>query len=316
MVSSAQHAPAHAPAPATARNAAPRRGGHVRIEAVSHHFDLAGRRERGWASRVLGAVTGRGADRRRAGRDVGEPARTTLPVLDDVSLDIAPSDFVALVGPSGCGKSTLLRLLAGLADPAAGSVSVDGAPIVGPHPSRALVFQDPNLFPWRTVRQNAELGPQARNRSRLDADRVDWALDLVGLSDFADALPATLSGGMAQRAALARGLVNRPRVFLLDEPLGKLDALTRLTMQEELLRLWQAERFTALLVTHDVDEALRLANRVVVLSDRPARVLADLTVPFDRPRDHAAPEYLALRREILHLLGQDTAAGTLPGGTS
>ncbi|ARU51976.1 ABC transporter ATP-binding protein [Cellulosimicrobium cellulans] len=313
MVTPAQHDTAAA---ATSTTTA-RRGGHVRIDAVSHRFAVAGRGERGFLARTgaaFGRLVGVGRDAPSAGAAPAAP--TELAVLDDVTLDIPPGQLVALVGPSGCGKSTLLRLLAGLAQPSEGDVSVDGTVVTAPHPSRALVFQDPNLFPWRTVLDNVRLGPQARHRSRLDADRVRWALDLVGLTPFADALPATLSGGMAQRAALARALVNRPRVFLLDEPLGKLDALTRLTMQDELLRLWQAERFTALLVTHDVDEALRLADRVVVLSDRPARVLADLTVDLDRPRDHAATDYLSLRREILHLLGQDAAAGTAPGGAA
>ncbi|MFF2269116.1 ABC transporter ATP-binding protein [Cellulosimicrobium cellulans] len=311
MVTPAQHYSAVTTSTTTAR-----RGGHVRIDAVSHRFAVAGRGERGLLART-GAALGRlvGVGRGAPSSDAAA-APTELAVLDDVTLDIPPGQLVALVGPSGCGKSTLLRLLAGLAQPSEGDVSVDGTVVTAPHPSRALVFQDPNLYPWRTVLDNVRLGPQARHRSRLDADRVAWALDLVGLTPFADALPATLSGGMAQRAALARALVNRPRVFLLDEPLGKLDALTRLTMQDELLRLWQAERFTALLVTHDVDEALRLADRVVVLSDRPAHVLADLTVDLDRPRDHAATDYLSLRREILHLLGQDAAAGTAPGGAA
>jgi len=313
MVTPAQQHDTVAVAPATTT----RRGGHVRVERVSHRFTVAGRGGRGLVART-GASLARlvGAGRGTPPADADLATATELAVLDDVTLDVPPGQLVALVGPSGCGKSTLLRLLAGLAQPTEGSVSVDGTVVAAPHPSRALVFQDPNLFPWRTVRDNVRLGPQARHRSRLDAERVAWALDLVGLTSFADALPATLSGGMAQRAALARALVNRPRVFLLDEPLGKLDALTRLTMQDELLRLWEAERFTALLVTHDVDEALRLADRVVVLSDRPARVLADLPVDLDRPRDHATTDYLSLRREILHLLGQDAAAGTAPGGAA
>jgi NitT/TauT family transport system ATP-binding protein len=226
-----------------------------------------------------------------------------LAVLDDVSLSVAPGELVAILGPSGCGKSTLLRLLAGLEWPERGSVVVDGAPVTAPDPERALVFQDPTLFPWRTVWQNVAIGPQARGRLDEERGRIDEAIALVGLEGFADARPQQLSGGMAQRAALARALVNRPSLLLLDEPLGRLDALTRLSMQRELLRLWQVGGFTALLVTHDVDEALVLADRIVVMSPRPARILADLRVDAERPRAHDDPRLTTLRREILGLLG-------------
>jgi NitT/TauT family transport system ATP-binding protein len=228
-----------------------------------------------------------------------------LPVLEDVSLSVAPGELVAVLGPSGCGKSTLLRLLAGLEQPARGTLTVDGRPVQGPHPERALVFQDPTLFPWRTVRQNVAIGPQARGRLDEDRDRIDETIALVGLEGFADARPQQLSGGMAQRAALARALVNRPSLLLLDEPLGRLDALTRLSMQRELLRLWDVGGFTALLVTHDVDEALVLADRIIVMSARPARILADLPVPAPRPRAHDDARLSALRRDVLRLLGFD-----------
>ncbi|MBW8484517.1 ABC transporter ATP-binding protein [Actinomadura parmotrematis] len=232
--------------------------------------------------------------------------RDRLTVLDGVDLAVAPGEFVAVVGPSGSGKSTLLRLLAGLDRPTRGRLTVDGAPLAGPDPSRALVFQDPTLFPWRTVRGNVEIGPRATGRLRERRDDVAAALELVGLTDFADAYPSQLSGGMAQRAALARALVNRPELLLLDEPLGALDALTRLAMQKELLNLWEARGFTAVLVTHDVDEALRLADRVLVLSARPGRVLADLPVDAARPRDTGAPALRDLRHRILRLLGVES----------
>lgn len=228
-----------------------------------------------------------------------------LAVLDDISLSVRPGEFVALVGPSGSGKSTLIRLLAGLDRPLFGSVHVDGARVTAPDPSRALVFQDPTLLPWRTVRGNVAIGPQARRALARSKQRIDDALALVGLTDFADAWPAQLSGGMAQRAALARALVNDPSVLLLDEPLGRLDALTRRVLQGELLRLWQERGFTAVLITHDVSEALVLADRLVVLSPRPARIREVVEVGLDRPREQSAPEFVALRARILALLDEE-----------
>ncbi len=226
-----------------------------------------------------------------------------LPVLERVSLRVEPGDFVALLGPSGCGKSTLLRLVAGLEPPDRGTLHADDEEIVGPDPSRVVVFQDPTLFPWRTVWRNASLGLEARGLLKTQRGRVDEALKLVGLDGFANAYPHQLSGGMAQRAALARALVNDPRLLILDEPLGKLDSLTRLAMQSELLALWRRSQATVLLVTHDVEEALMLATRVVVFSPRPARVVETLDVSLDYPRHRDAPEFVALRKRILDRLG-------------
>jgi NitT/TauT family transport system ATP-binding protein len=229
-----------------------------------------------------------------------------LPVLDDINLSVSPGELIALVGPSGSGKSTLIRLLAGLDKPLFGSVQVDGKQVTGPDPSRALVFQDPTLLPWRTVRGNVAIGPQARGTLGTSKQRIDDALALVDLTDFADAWPAQLSGGMAQRAALARALVNDPSVLLLDEPLGRLDALTRRVLQGELLRLWQERGFTAVLITHDVSEALILADRLVILSPRPARIREVVEVGLDRPRDQSSPEFVSLRGRILALLDEQT----------
>lgn len=240
------------------------------IRSVSHHYDIAG---------------------------------TRFDVLDDISLTLAPGEFVALLGPSGCGKSTLLRLAAGLEHPRSGTLTEDGALIEAPDPSRLLVFQDPTLFPWRTVRKNIATGLEARGLLPQKAHRIDEALSLVRLEDFVDAYPRQLSGGMAQRVALARALVNDPGLLLLDEPFGKLDSLTRLSLQNELLKLWQTAGFTALLVTHDVEEALLLANRIVVLSDRPARILAEFAITANYPRHRDDPEFLRLRRKILGELG-------------
>ncbi|MDR3467773.1 MAG: ABC transporter ATP-binding protein [Xanthobacteraceae bacterium] len=228
-----------------------------------------------------------------------------LPVLNNVSFTVAPGEFVALLGPSGCGKSTLLRLVAGLEPPRAGSLSEDGVPITRPYPSRVVVFQDPTLFPWRTVWQNVALGLQAQGILKRERARVDAALDLVGLAKFRNAYPHQLSGGMAQRVALARALVNDPRILVLDEPLGKLDSLTRIAMQTEILSLWQRSGFTSLLVTHDVEEAVFLATRIIVFSDRPATIKAEIEVDRPYPRHRGDPALAELRHRILGLLGAD-----------
>ncbi|HEX2892145.1 ABC transporter ATP-binding protein [Vineibacter terrae] len=257
---------------ADTRLAAPRAAGGTRLNVrdVSHHFELEGK---------------------------------ALPVLDGVTLQAEPGEMVALLGPSGCGKSTLLRLVAGLDRPRSGELRVDGVSIDGPDPSRVVVFQDPTLYPWRTVYGNVALGLEARGLLRSQRARIDDALGLVGLSGFGRAYPHQLSGGMAQRAALARALVNEPSLLILDEPLGKLDSLTRISMQTELVRLWRDAGFTALLVTHDVEEALFMANRVIVFTDRPARIKAEITVDSPHPRHRDDPDLVDLRRRILELLG-------------
>jgi NitT/TauT family transport system ATP-binding protein len=226
-----------------------------------------------------------------------------LPVLDRVSLEIARGEFVALLGPSGCGKSTLLRLVAGLETPSAGQLLIDDQAIEGPDPTRVVVFQDPTLYPWRTVRGNVALGLEARGLIRTHRGRVDEALQLVGLAGFDNAYPHQLSGGMAQRTALARALVNDPKLLILDEPLGQLDALTRLAMQSELVSLWERSRFTALLVTHDVEEALFLAGRVILLSERPAHIKAEIVNALPYPRHRGDPHLAELRREVFAHLG-------------
>lgn len=230
-----------------------------------------------------------------------------LSVLEDVRLSIEPGEFVAFLGPSGCGKSTLLRLVAGLEPPLQGRISADGRPIHKPDPSRVVVFQDPTLFPWRTVWQNVALGLQARGILKDHAHRATAALETVGLTDFAEAYPHQLSGGMAQRASLARALVNDPEILILDEPLGKLDSLTRIAMQAELIELWQQQRFTALLVTHDVEEAFFLAQRVVIFSPRPARVLREYRNDLPYPRRRGDPALAEFRRAALADLGLDAS---------
>ncbi len=239
-------------------------------------------------------------------RKTFETPRGTVEAIAGIDLQIAPGEFFCIVGPSGCGKSTLLRLVSGLDQPTEGSITADGAIIDSPDPSRILVFQDPTLFPWTTVWNNAATGLAARGVLDERRSRVDDALRLVGLSGFERAYPHQLSGGMAQRASLARALVNDPALLLLDEPLGKLDSLTRLTLQAELLALWRDKRFTAILVTHDVEEAVLLSARVIVLSERPARIKAEFVVDLPYPRHRDNPVLVALRRQILGTLGLET----------
>lgn len=226
-----------------------------------------------------------------------------LQVLDAIDLSVEGGQFVAVLGPSGCGKSTLLRLIAGLDAPRAGHICMGAQRIEGPHPSRILVFQEPTLYPWRNVRQNVALGLQARGLQRKQNARIDAALRQVGLTGFDGAYPHQLSGGMAQRAALARALVNDPSVLLMDEPLANLDSLTRIAMQAELVGLWRQAGFTAFLVTHEVEEALCLAGRVIVMCNRPARVLADIEVDMPYPRHRASPRFAELRQRVIEALG-------------
>lgn len=222
--------------------------------------------------------------------------------LDTTNLSVAAGELISIIGPSGCGKSTLLRLIAGLDAPDSGELWVGDDPIAGPSAERGLVFQDPNLFPWLTVSRNIQAGLVARGLLQSKRHEVDEFMRLVGLEAFAHAYPHHLSGGMAQRAALARALINHPKVLLLDEPLGALDAFTRMRMQDEVLRLWQDRRTTMLLVTHDIDEAIYMADRIVVMSPHPGTVERTIAVALDRPRQRNNPEFLRLRSEILELL--------------
>jgi len=239
-----------------------------------------------------------------------------LRVLDRLDLSVAPGEFLTIVGASGCGKSTLLRLIAGLDTMYDGGVSLDGAPIVEPGLDRGLVFQEPRLFPWLTVAGNIELGLLNTGQTKAARrDAVRHHIALVGLDGFQDAYPYQLSGGMAQRAAIARGLVNRPRVLLLDEPFGALDAMTRARLQEELQRIWAAEGITMLLVTHDVEEAVYLGDRVVVMAPRPGRIAASFDVDVPRLRDRASPVLASLRDRVMCALeatGPTPAAETPP----
>ena len=222
--------------------------------------------------------------------------------LDDVSFSVAPGEFISIIGPSACGKSTLLRLIAGLDFPSSGTLRVGADAITGANAERGLVFQDPNLFPWLTVRRNIQAGLVALGVVRKRRQEVYEFIRLVGLEGFADVYPHHLSGGMAQRVALARALITHPKVLLLDEPLGALDAFTRMRMQDEVLRLWQARLTTMLLVTHDIDEAIYMSDRILIMTPRPGRVDRTISVDIERPRDRSSPDFLRLRSEILQLL--------------
>jgi taurine transport system ATP-binding protein len=233
--------------------------------------------------------------------------------LDRVDLSVDPGELLCVVGPSGCGKSTLLSLIAGFAAPTAGEVLVDGEPVRGPSPARGVVFQRPDLYPWMTVRENVELGPRLRGvprtRRRNLAERL---LRQVGLAEFADHAPYELSGGMQQRAQIARVLANEPAIMLMDEPFGALDALTRERMQDDLLRLWRRSRQTVLFVTHSVEEAVYLGTRVVVMSPRPGRIVLDERVPFGVDERVAAlretPAFVAFRARVAGALRLTAAA--------
>ncbi|WAJ28347.1 ABC transporter ATP-binding protein [Antarcticirhabdus aurantiaca] len=226
--------------------------------------------------------------------------------LDRVSLDVSPNEFCVIVGPSGCGKSSLLYLIAGLNEATSGQMAVNGVSVHEPGPDRGMVFQGYTLFPWLTVRQNIEYGPKRQGMSAAERSGiVDRYLAEIGLTQFAEHYPAMLSGGMRQRVAIARALANDPGVLLMDEPFGALDSQTRATMQKLLLRIWEQHKKTVLFVTHDIDEALLLGDRVVVMSARPGRIKAELSIALPRPRSMdlaLEPDFIALKRRILDLL--------------
>ena len=236
----------------------------------------------------------------------------TLAVIDRISLSVAEGEFLAVVGPSGCGKSTLLRILAGLVTPTAGRVRIDGEEVQGPNPRHNLVFQDHALYPWRTVFQNVALGLEMQRQGReAIRKKVSELLTLVGLEQFAGYYPHQLSGGMRQRAALARVLAVDPDVLFLDEPFGALDAMTRLILQDELLRIWLHSGKTVILVTHDVEEALFLADRVIIMSTIPGRVREVIPVAEKRPRDRGSANLASLKRTVLGILGLEPVIGNV-----
>ena len=223
----------------------------------------------------------------------------TIHALSDASLSIAKGEFVCLIGTSGCGKSTLLRIMAGFEQPSSGEALMRGKPITEPGPTRGMVFQDYALFPWLSVRENIAFGPIARGLAGAQVKQtVDKFIELVGLGKFANAYPHQLSGGMKQRVAIARVLANDAELVLMDEPFGALDAMTRERLQDELLEIWQRTHLTVVFVTHSVEEAIFLANRVVVMTPGPGRIESDNALDLPRPRDVASPEFNAIRRVL------------------
>jgi NitT/TauT family transport system ATP-binding protein len=226
----------------------------------------------------------------------------SMPVLEDINLEVSDGEFICLVGPSGCGKSTLLNAMAGFLSPTSGSVAIDGETVTGPDPRRILVFQERGVFPWLTVEGNIGFGLSKLPRAERE-QRIAHYVKTVRLEGFENSYPSDLSGGMKQRLQVARALAVNPDILFLDEPFGALDSITRVIMRGELLRIWQAERRTILFVTHDIDEAVQMADRVVVLSSRPARIQDVLTIDIAHPRNISSPRYLELRDELLKQIG-------------
>jgi NitT/TauT family transport system ATP-binding protein len=242
---------------------------------------------------------------------VFDGALSPITALKDINFSVHRREFICVIGPSGCGKSTLIRILAGLDYPTSGQVLLDGESVEGPSPDRGMVFQGYTLFPWLTVKRNVMFGLLATGHgvTTAEADAMQW-IELVGLAPFADAYPSELSGGMKQRVAIARALANRPRILLMDEPFGALDAQTRSQMQSYLLQIWRNVDVTVLFITHDLDEAIHLADRIVVLGAHPGRILEVIDVPVPRPRhpdQYLDPKFLATKKrleDLIHPPGQ------------
>lgn len=225
-----------------------------------------------------------------------------LPVLRNINLTVGEGEFICLLGPSGCGKSTLLSTMAGFLLPTSGQVRIDGETVTGPDPRRIFVFQERGVFPWLTVEGNIGFGLFKLSRAERE-QRIAHYISMVGLKGFEKSYPSSLSGGMKQRLEVARALAVKPDVLFLDEPFGALDSITRLTMRAELLRIWEAEKKTIVFVTHDIDEAVQLADRVVVMSDRPGTVQQIVAIDIPHPRDLSSQNYLALRDGIFEQIG-------------
>ena len=222
--------------------------------------------------------------------------------LTSVTTSMESGEFISMVGPSGCGKSTMLRLVAGLIKPTTGQLTVNGKEIGDPGPDRGMMFQKATLFPWLTVYDNIAFSLKMQGKLKGNEDKVEKMIEIIGLQNFRTDYPGQLSGGMAQRVALVRSLINEPEILLLDEPLGALDAFTRMNMQDEILKIWQEKQQLALMVTHDVDEAIYMGTRVLVMDAHPGRVIADIKIELPFPRDRSSREFVAYRNDILNKL--------------
>ena len=222
--------------------------------------------------------------------------------LTSVTTTMESGEFISLVGPSGCGKSTMLRLIAGLITPTTGKLTVNGEEIEKPAPDRGMMFQKATLFPWLTVKDNIAFSLKMQGKLKGNEDKVENMIKVIGLEGFREDYPAQLSGGMAQRVALVRSLINEPPILLLDEPLGALDAFTRMNMQDEILKIWHEKKQLAVMVTHDVDEAIYMGTRVLVMDAHPGRVIADIPIDLPFPRDRGSREFVEYRIDILNKL--------------
>ncbi len=240
---------------------------------------------------------------RNVGKTFMARQNESLIALDNISARVANGEFLCILGPSGCGKTTLLRMIGGLDHPTSGEIEVEGTPVTGPDPRLAMIFQEYSLYPWRTVRANVGFGLQMRGMPHEEREEIENRfIGLVGLEGFGDSYPYELSGGMRQRVAVARALATDPAVLLMDEPFGALDARTRNRMQKELLLIWEKTKKTVIFVTHSVDEAVFLADRIMVLSARPGRIAGIYDVALPRPRDRTGVEFATLRRDVLELI--------------
>ncbi len=255
-------------------------------------------------------------------KDVGKTfvdrsnANSCLNALSDINLEIGENEFAVIVGPSGCGKSTLLNIVAGLETASSGSVTINGTEkITGPGADRGMVFQTYTLFPWLTVQKNVEFGLKIKGVNTQERKEIArHYIEMVGLTGFENALPKALSGGMKQRVAIARALANKPEVLLMDEPFGALDAQTRVVMQELLVSVWEKEKTTILFITHDIDEAVLLAGNIYVMSRRPGRIRAALSVDIPHPRSHQSmllPQYTSIKKEIMEMLWEESQAAAM-----
>jgi NitT/TauT family transport system ATP-binding protein len=238
----------------------------------------------------------------------GKQRAEPIHVLRSVNLDVWRGEFVCIVGPSGCGKTTLLNIITGFIRQSKGDVLVQGTPVTGPHPKRIFVFQDNGVFPWLTVEQNIEFGLSRRPRHER-RETVHHYVQMVGLTGFERAYPRELSGGMRQRVEIARALAPNPEIVYMDEPFGALDFITRMKMRTDLTRIWQEEKKTILFVTHDIEESVQLADRVVVMSQRPGTIRKQIEIDLCRPRDLDSPEYLQVRDEIFQTMGMSLKVG-------